>query len=56
MPEDLFEDDLVAGEFSFEDVFDMDKDAGKVYGKKTPKVLLQEIDMGVKKAIAKVGM
>ncbi|KAM0205150.1 hypothetical protein ACHAPA_010039 [Fusarium lateritium] len=56
MPEDLYEDDLIAGEFSFDDVFEIDKDADKVYGRKTPEVLLQEIDMGVKKAIAKVGM
>lgn len=56
MAEDLFEDDLIAGEFSFDDVFEMDKDAGKSYGKKMPEVILQEIDMAVKKAIAKVGM
>lgn len=56
MAEDLFEDDLIAGEFSFDDVFEMDKDAGKSYGKKKLEVILQEIDMAVKKAIAKVGM
>ncbi|KAF5676443.1 hypothetical protein FHETE_2152 [Fusarium heterosporum] len=54
-PRDLLERDLVAGEFSFEDVFDME-DGGNVSGKKRPEVLLFEIEHGVKKAIAKVGM
>ncbi|KAM0344290.1 hypothetical protein ACHAPU_007647 [Fusarium lateritium] len=54
-PRDLLERDLVAGEFSFEDVFDMG-DGGTVSGNKNPEALLFEIEQGVKKAIAKVGM
>ncbi|KAF4996771.1 hypothetical protein FGRMN_4335 [Fusarium graminum] len=54
-PRDLLERDLVAGEFSFEDVFDME-DGANIPGKKKPEVLVFEIEQGVKKAIAKVGM
>ncbi|KAF4954584.1 hypothetical protein FGADI_5193 [Fusarium gaditjirri] len=56
-PRDLVEQDVVSGEFSFDDVFDMDGgDDNKAIGTKKPEVYLQEIETAVKKAIAKVGV
>ncbi|KAF5709010.1 hypothetical protein FMUND_10326 [Fusarium mundagurra] len=56
-PRDLVEQDVVSGEFSFDDVFDMDRsDDNKAIGTKKPEVYLKEIEAAVKKAIAKVGI
>ncbi|KAI1014868.1 hypothetical protein LB503_003574 [Fusarium chuoi] len=56
-PRDLVEQDVVPGEFSFDDVFDMDgSDDNKAIGTKKPEVCLKEIETAVKKAIAKVGI
>ncbi|CCT64103.1 uncharacterized protein FFUJ_04713 [Fusarium fujikuroi IMI 58289] len=56
-PRDLVEQDVVSGEFSFDDVFDMDgSDNNKAIGTKKPEVCLKEIETAVKKAIAKVGI
>ncbi|KAF5636283.1 hypothetical protein F25303_8317 [Fusarium sp. NRRL 25303] len=54
-PRDLVEQDVVSGEFSFDDVFYMDgSDDNKAIGTKEPEVCLKEIETAVKKAIAKV--
>lgn len=48
---------MVSGEFSFDDVFDMDgSDDNKAIGTKRPEVCLKEIEAAVKKAIAMVGI
>jgi hypothetical protein len=48
---------VVSGEFSFDDVFDMDgTDDNKAVGTTKPEMYLKEIETAVKKAIAKVGM
>lgn len=48
---------MVSGEFSFDDVFDMDGGHdNKAIGTKKPEVHLKEIETAVKKAIAKVGI
>ncbi|KAF4342946.1 hypothetical protein FBEOM_3158 [Fusarium beomiforme] len=57
MPHDLVEQDVVSSEFSFDDVFDMDEhDNIKASGNKKPEIILKEIEQGVRKAIAKVGV
>ncbi|KAF5593940.1 hypothetical protein FPCIR_5114 [Fusarium pseudocircinatum] len=56
-PRDLVEQDVVSGEFSFDDVFDMDgSDDNKAIGTKKPEACLIEIKTAVKKAIAKAGI
>jgi hypothetical protein len=48
---------VVSGEFSFDDVFDMDgSDDNKAIGTKKPEAHLKEIEMAVKKAIVKAGI
>ncbi|KAF5556737.1 hypothetical protein FNAPI_5606 [Fusarium napiforme] len=54
---DLVEQDVVSGEFSFDDVFDMDgSDDNKAIGTKKPEAYLKEIEMAAKKAISKAGI
>ncbi|KAF5647163.1 hypothetical protein F52700_1465 [Fusarium sp. NRRL 52700] len=56
-PRDLVAQDVVSGEFSFDDVFDVDgSDDKKAMGTKKPEVYLKEIETAVKKAIAEVGI
>ncbi|KAF5236983.1 hypothetical protein FANTH_10970 [Fusarium anthophilum] len=54
VPREIVEQDVVSGEFSFDDVFDMDgSDDNKAIGTKKPEIYLKEIEATVKKAIAK---
>ncbi|KAF5688370.1 hypothetical protein FCIRC_1863 [Fusarium circinatum] len=56
VPREIVEQDVVSGEFSFDDVFDMDgSDDNKAIGTKKPEIYLKEIEAAVKKAIAKAG-